>query len=219
MSTTFTFDLLNSSVAAYFSRNDAAFLANIPLAIALGQHRLARDLEVLGTEKVITDTFNGDALTSGIVAKPADWLEPCEFMVGTNLTGATGYNTTQSVKFRRYSYLRSIYPNSKVSGTPRFYADYDYWNWLVMPLPDQAYPFEVRYRAIPVMLDAGNQQNFFTRRVPDVLLYACLLEQALFVKNQDMIAELEGMYAERMNSVDKQALRNMSDNQESAKEA
>ena len=49
----------------------------------------------------------------------------------------------QPVLLRKYEYLREYWPSPTATGTPVFYADYDYTNWLIAPTPDVAYAFEV----------------------------------------------------------------------------
>jgi hypothetical protein len=77
---------------------------------------------------------------------------------------------------------------------PVFYADYNYTNWIIAPTPDAAYPIEILYYELPVLLDENTQTNWLTQYAPNLLLYATLLEAAPFLKNDERIPVWQSMY-------------------------
>lgn len=84
--------------------------------------------------------------------------------------------------------------DSAQTGAPAYYADYDYNHWLIVPTPDVAYPYEVLFYQLPVLLDEENQTNWLTEEAPQLLLYAVLLEATPFLKNDDRIPVWQQMY-------------------------
>jgi hypothetical protein len=114
--------------------------------------------------------------------------------VSFNFGNGTDNSTYNQLWPRSYEYLRSYWPDRSKTGTPLFYAEYDYNNWIVAPTPDAAYPFEVLvYQLIP-LLDDANQSNWLTEYAPQLILYGALLEATPFLKNDERIQVWQSMY-------------------------
>lgn len=121
--------------------------------------------------------------------------------VGTTGTGATGTSSIlltnvvrNSLLVRSYEFCRSYWPNPTLTGDPKFYADYDIDHWLIAPTPSASSPIEIAYYGIAELLDATTETNFLTEQQPDLLLYACMLEAELYLKNDERIAVAQAMY-------------------------
>lgn len=95
---------------------------------------------------------------------------------------------------RSYEYCRFYWPNSELVQTPKYYADYDFNHWLVVPTPAVALPIEISYYQVDALIDDTTQENWLTQNAPDLLLYACLLEASPFLKNLDRLQEWTAMY-------------------------
>lgn len=186
-----TYSSLVTDLEAYLQRYDALIVTQIPRFIMLAQQRIPREMKLLGFRSEVTGTFDGTAQSSGVMAKPSDWRKTIAFYVGTG----TNNNTHTPVLERDYDYVRSVYPDPTVQGTPRFYADADYQHWLIQPSPSSALPFKIPYYGTLTMLDETTQTNWLTEYAPDLLLYACLLEAVPFVKNDERIPVWQGLYA------------------------
>ena len=192
MATTMTFTTLQQDVRRYLERGatlaeDAIVYEQIPRLINLAERRIARELKIQGFINVVTDTL---IVGQSVYQKPDRWRDTVSINIGT---GAT--NDVRKFLFTRdYEYLRSYWPNESLTEEPVFYADYNYTNCLILPPPDEAYPFEVLYYELPVLLDDENQTNWLTDYAPQVLLYASLLEATPFLKNDDRIPVWQQMY-------------------------
>lgn len=192
MATTMTFTTLQQDVRRYLERGatlaeDAIVYEQIPRLINLAERRIARELKIQGFINVVTDTLIPG---QSVYQKPDRWRDTVSINIGT---GAT--NDVRKFLFTRdYEYLRSYWPNESLTEEPVFYADYNYTNWLILPPPDEAYPFEVLYYELPVLLDDENQTNWLTDYAPQVLLYATLLEATPFLKTDDRIPVWQQMY-------------------------
>jgi hypothetical protein len=192
MATTMTFTTLQQDVRRYLERGatlaeDAIVYEQIPRLINLAERRIARELKIQGFINVVTDTM---IVGQSVYQKPDRWRDTVSINIGT---GAT--NDVRKFLFTRdYEYLRSYWPDESLTEEPVFYADYNYTNWLILPPPDEAYPFEVLYYELPVLLDDANQTNWLTDYAPQVLLYAALLEATPFLKNDERIPVWQQMY-------------------------
>ncbi len=185
-----TYSSLVTSLEAYLQRHDQLVIDNIPTFVMLAQQRIPREIKILGFRTEVVGTFNGSTLTAGMMQKPADWRKTISFYVGTG----TDNNTHTPVLERDYDYIRTIYPDASVTGTPRFFGDADYNHWLIQPTPSEAFPFKIPYYGTLAFLDDTTQTNWLTINAPDLLLYASLLEAVPFLKVDERIPVWQGFY-------------------------
>jgi len=179
-----TFDNLCTDVANYLERTDTVTVNQIPSFIMLAEQVLAAELKFLGNLNTQTSTMvtNDSTLT-----KPARWRKT----VSMNITVA---GVRQPVLLRKYEFLRNYWPNNTSTGTPVYYADYDYNHWLIAPTPDAAYTFDILYYERIQPLDSTNQTNWWTQNAPQALLYGTLLQAMAWVKNDDRIPMWKSQY-------------------------
>lgn len=185
-----TYSSLVISLQNYLQRHDDLIIAMIPQFISFAQFRIPRELKLLGFRAEVTGAFDGTAQTTGIMQKPSDWRKTIAFYVGTG----TDSNTHTPVFERDYDYIRTIYPDPTITGTPRFYGDADYNHWLVQPSPIAGTLFKIPYYSTLTMLDDTTQTNWLTVNAPDLLLYAALLEAVPFLKVDERIPVWQGYY-------------------------
>ena len=186
-----TYDSLVENIQSYLERTDAATLDKIPLFIMLAEQVIAAEIKFLGNLTVNTSNMVAGA---SVIAKPARWHKT----VSMNITVG---GTRQPVLLRKYEYLREYWPSPTDTGTPVYYADYDYTNWLVAPTPDTAYAFEVLYYERVQPLDSSNQTNWFTIYAPQALLYGSLLQAMPFLKNDERIPMWQAQYQAIMQTL------------------
>jgi len=204
-----TYDSLTTSVQAYLERKDATLVAQIPLFIMLGQRRAARDLKILGLKVAITDNL---IVSASVVAKPTRWLNDSSFNIGTNVGVATGFKTRLFLQERSYEWCRTYWPDPTQIGTPKYYAsDYNYNFWFLVPTPDQIYPYEILYYETPPFIDETLSTNFLTGSVPEVLLYATLLETASYLKDDERIPVWTDYYEKAKKNVGDEDIRRIYD--------
>jgi hypothetical protein len=179
-----TFDNLCTDVANYLERTDTVTVNQIPSFIMLAEQVLAAELKFLGNLNTQTSTMTANDST---LTKPARWRKT----VSMNITVA---GVRQPVLLRKYEFLRNYWPNNTSTGTPVYYADYDYNHWLVAPTPDAAYTFDILYYERIQPLDSTNQTNWWTQNAPQALLYGTLLQAMAWVKNDDRIPMWKSQY-------------------------
>lgn len=190
MSTTMTFDSLKDDVRRYLERGstlaaDPIVYEQIPRLINLAERRISTELKIEGLIDVVTATFSAGI---SVYAKPDRWRDT----ISINVQLPSGSRKT--IQTRGYEFLREYWPNSDESGEPEYYADYNYTHWLLAPTPDVSYPAEIRYHQLAPLLSDSVQTNWITQYVPQLLLYATLLEASPFLKNDERIATWQSMY-------------------------
>lgn len=187
MATAMTYSSLVQDIKVYADRTDDPFVNQIPRLIALAEFRIATEVHSLGYRK-----FAAFTLSQGqyVVAKPANWRESVDLNVGIG----EGNASRKFLRYRSYEYCRAFWPDSDNQGEPRFYADYDFNHFLIVPTPDGEYPAELAYHEKPLPLDSTNQENWTTQYAPQLILYATLLEAQPFLMRPDNLPVWQGLY-------------------------
>ena len=198
MSEAMTYDSLLADVQTYAERDDQPFVTQIPRFIMLAENRLASEVRGLGIQKYVTGSLN-----SNTFAKPERWRETISF----NITTTDG---RKFLKLRTYDYCRAFWPDSAQTGEPRYYADYEYEHFLVVPTPDQEYEFELAYYERPEPLGEAHNVSWFTQYAPQILLYATLLEAQPFLKRPERIAEFQSLYDRALQGLAQETSRRIS---------
>lgn len=193
---TMTYSSLLEDVRRYLERgftaeSDQIVYEQLPRLVTLGERRISRELKVQGFIRAVTT-----ALQTGVATyrKPDRWRDT----VSMTVDGVP-------IFARSYEYCRSYWPDEAETGSPQFYADYDYNHWLITPTPAAASTLEVMYYEQPRFLGEDFQTNWLTEYAPDLLLYATLLEATPFLKKDERIGTWQQMYdraAQALNGED-----------------
>jgi len=167
-----TYDNLVQDIINYMERDDAQFVAQIPNLIGLAESAIAAQLKTYLQLTVVETTL---AANQVVLNKPARWRKT----VSMKCNG-------QPILLRSQDYVAQ-YQSESSSGTPLYYADYDYNNWAIAPYPDTTYPIEILYYSEIQPLDSQNQQNLFTRECPQAMLFGSLLQAQGYLKALDKL--------------------------------
>lgn len=204
-----TFNSLVADLQAYIERGtaiDPTVLAQLPILINDAEREIARALKVQGFIVPVTSTM---AAGTSVYAKPDRWRETISMNYGA---GTPGNFVNRTIIYPRvYEYCRSYWPNEALTAPPLYYSDYNYQNWLIAPTPDQAYPFEIVYYELPILLDSVTQTNWLTQYAPTTLRYRALLECAPFLKSDERIQVWQAMYQESIASLSGEDIKKMID--------
>ena len=179
-----TYDSLVDDITTYLERTDAQTIAKIPQFIMFAEQIIASEIKFLGNLVVVTSTMTQD---ENIIPKPSRWRKT----VSMNVSVA---GVRQPVLLRTYEYLREYWPDQTKTDIPKYFGDYDYDHWLVVPTPATGYTYEVLYYERNQPLDSSNQSNWFTEYAPQALLYGSLLQAMPFLKNDERIPMWQAQY-------------------------
>jgi hypothetical protein len=202
-----TFTSLQEDVRRYLERGgatDPIVYDQIPRLITLAERRIARELKIQGFQTVVNTTLQAGL---AVYPKPDRWRDTISMNVGTG----ANYNTHSPIFTRSYEYVRSYWPNETETGTPIFYADYNYSNWIFAPTPDANYPLEVLYYELPPLLDDTNQTNWLTEFAPNILLYGVLVEATPFVKDDERVQLWQSYYDRALAAINGEDLQKIMD--------
>lgn len=189
MSYNFTYDSLTETIRKYLERNDDEIVALIPTFIMLAQRRIDKDCKNLGLQVYVQSQLTpGNA----VIPKPVRWRNTITFNVGSGDDSQT-YN---QLYLRTYEFCRAYTPNDTTEGFPKYYCDYSFGHWLVVPTPDQSYNFEVAYYETVEPITPENQTNWLTAFAPELILYASMLEAMLYLKNDERTQYWQQLYSQ-----------------------
>lgn len=193
--TAMTYTSLIKDIEEYAERHDPPFVNQIPRFVMLAENRIASEIRGLGLLKIIKGAMNG-----AVLQKPERWRET----VSVNVTIGTQRKILHQ---RSYEYCRMYAPNAAITNEPKYYSDYGYEHWLIVPTPPSAYQFEVSYYERPEPLSTNNQTNWTTQYAPQLILYASLLEAQPFLKLDSRVATFQSFYSGAGEAVTNEAKR------------
>jgi hypothetical protein len=228
MPASMTFNSLLSLIRGYLERgnvSDTTVYNSLPTLINQAERAIANKLKIQGQISNVTALLQGGL---PVYQKPDRWRQTISMNYGAgaindlstlsqlpittiSLVNLVVAPTTLGSKRyplfpRSLEYCQTYWPDASQTGTPKFYADYDYYHWLVVPTPDTAYPWAINYYQLLPLLDNSNQTNWLTDIQPNMLLYRALLECTPFLKNDERIPVWEKLYTDEIGSVSTQDL-------------
>lgn len=185
MATTVNYTSLKDDMSKYLERGgsavtDPTVYAQLPRLINAAERKLAQELKLLGQIEVFTSVAPSGGLQASnpVVTKPDRWRQTVSMGFGSG----AGQNSYTPLYSRGYEYLLAYWADATLTDVPRFYGDVDLQHWWISPTPDQAYPLRALLWMQPPLLDETNQSNFWTSYAPNCLLYGCLLQAEVFLK-------------------------------------
>jgi len=210
MSDSVTYTSLLEDLRRYLERGfteatDPLVYEQLPRLITLAERRIARELKIEGFIVAVTTPLQAGV---SVYMKPDRWRDT----VSMNVDNKTIFG-------RAYEYLRNYWPDPSQTGTPTFYADYDYSHWLLVPTPATNQTLEILYYEQPRFLGPEFQTNWITEYIPDLLLYASLLEATPFLKNDERIQTWQALYDRAAQAVNGEDLKRILDRTATRSEA
>ena len=210
MPTAMTFTSLISDLQSYIERGtsvDPTVFDELPSLINLAERDLAQSLKLLGFQNVVVTTMG---VGQSVYQKPDRWRDTISMNFGVDPTGT---QTRTPLFPRSYEYARRYWQDEDVTAQPKFYADYAYFNWLIVPTPDLAYPLEITYYELPQLLDNSNQTNWSTDFAPNALLHGALVQATRFVKDEALVQEWKASYDRDLQILEQQDIQRIIDRQ------
>ena len=183
-----TYADLKTSVANYLARTDLT--DQIPDFISLAERRILREVRI--RQMLVSLDLTATA-GSNKIALPANFLEARDLVVVGNPTKPMNYLSPSALSRNALS---------SVSGQPANYTILAE-EFQLGPSPDFAYTLSLLYFAKPTSLSDDNQSNVLLVNLPDMLLYAALLEAEPYLMNDARLATWVSMYERASVSVEK----------------
>ena len=209
----YTYTTLKQAIKDYTEVDDSVFTTTILDGfIMAAEYRINTELPMDSDRFVQEGTLSTDNNTINV---PAGALFIRGVEVFNSTANTTGNGTWLEKKDQTYlsEYTdRLTGPEGDltaqdVTGFPKYYAmfggatlktDTTSGGLYIAPTPDAAYKFRVYYNKMPVGLgtgSGGNSHTYLSNYMPQILLYACLVEAYGFLKGpMDMLTLYENKY-------------------------
>ena len=184
-----TYDNLVTDIINYMERDDAEFVAQIPALIGLAESAIAAELKTL-LQLIVVET--NILAAQDILEKPTRWRKTVSMKVNG-----------KPILIRSQDYVAQ-YQSESDPGQPKYYAEYDYNNWAIAPVPDASYPVEIIYYSLVQPLDTANQTNLFTQQCPQAMLFGTLLQAQGYLKALDKLPIWKTYYIDSLSALKKE---------------
>ena len=172
MTTITNYNTLVAAIQEEVEDDGQEFLAFIPTAIDLAEERLFRELDL----PAIEEKGNGFLVAnSPVMTMPANLRFENYFYVLVD-------GKKRTLRKRTEDFLNDYWPDNTVTDVPKYYALGTETQFVLAPVPDQSYAYEIKFTKKPPKLSSINQTNYYVNNVKDCLLFASLVEMAKFMK-------------------------------------
>ena len=184
----FTLTTLTASVQEWTQNDESTFVAEIPFFIKNAEERIFKTVDLDYFRKNVTGTA-----TSGnkFLEKPSDYM--ATFSLSLINSGTNVFLLQKDVNF-----LQEYHPDPTVTGTPKYYAQFDVSTFILAPTPNADFTAELHYYYRPASLTTDNSgSTWISTNAPDALLYGTLVEAYTFMKGEkDLLDLYNGRYLE-----------------------
>ena len=206
----YTYTTLKQAIKDYTEVDDSVFTTTILDGfIMAAEQRINTELPMDSDRKVQEGTLSTDNNT---INSPAGALFIRGVEVFNSTANTTGTGTWLEKKDQTYltEYVGKLtgpegdLTGQDVTGFPKYYAmfggatgltDSTSGGLYLAPTPDANYRFRIYYNAVPVALSGSNTTTYLSNYMPQILLYACLVEAYGFLKGpMDMLTLYENKY-------------------------
>ena len=186
-----TYTSLVQELKSYLERNDVNFLAILPTIVRNAELRITTDLKDLTTQELVAGTMLS---WSAYIAKPNLWRETVS--IGLILNDGS----VKRLQPRTFEFCRDVYPENAATGEPEYYSDSTLDYIFIAPRPNIEYSYELCFQSAVLPLSDSQQENYITRRFPNLLLYACLLEAAAWAQDDEILQVNQALYSQALDS-------------------
>lgn len=179
---------LYQRIQDYAEYVETSFVAEIPNFVKAAEERIFYLCQIPFFKR--NSTAPGTAL-GRYLQTPSDFRAPLSL-------GFTGPGGFVFLEFRDVNFMREVYPDDAVTGPPRFYALFDDTSFILAPIPDQVYTFEIHYSAQgpSVTLGGSSTTTWLSNNAYETLFYGSMVEAYTFMKgDQDLLNECKEQFA------------------------
>lgn len=177
----FTYGQLKQAIKDYTENTESTFVANLPLFIRLAEERILKLVQLsLFRKNATTNASAGNKY----LAAPSDFLAPF------SLSFVDAGGDKVFLEFKDVSFIQEYTPDASVTGTPKYYAQFDVDYFIIAPTPASNYNVELHYLYRPQSLTAlpDSGTTWLSTNAELTLLYGALVEAYTFMKGeQDMM--------------------------------
>lgn len=178
-----SYSALKSAIQAWTENDATEFTSQFDLIISLAELKIYRE-----TDLDVFRKFSTATLGAGVrfLSKPVDMV------IDRWIKIQDDNGRYVDIRRKDNSFIEEYFPehvDTATTNMPKFYSDWDADWFLLAPYNDTARTVQLAYTYRPTGLSASNTSSWLGDNAFDVLLWACLVEAAAFMK--EMPADIE----------------------------
>lgn len=187
---------LSTAIQDYTQNTESSFVTHIPDFVREAEQVIYTTVQLPIFRKNQTGAL---AASNRYLAVPTDYISPYSLLVS-----ATGSVQTPLL-FKDVEWLREAYPDPTVTGTPRYYAQYDSNTFLIAPTPTGSYPVEIHYYYFPQSIVDGST-SWLGTNYEQVLLWGSLVNAYTYMKGEkDLLQFYDAQFKQALAGLKKVA--------------
>jgi hypothetical protein len=168
-----TYAQLVQSIKDWTANSETTFTGEVDFIIELAEKRIFREVDLNYARKHATATLSaGDVFLS----------KPTDAVVLRSVQTIDASSDRIFLLQKDKSFIDDFITDRNATGTPRYYAHWDNDTVFVVPASTVDITIEMGYTYRPAGLSSSNTTTWVSTEAPDALLYACLVEASLFMK-------------------------------------
>ena len=184
-----TLSELKQQIQDYCENSETTFVSNLNNFIESAEERIFKNVQLNFFRRNQTGSMTS---SNPYLNCPSDFLAPfsLSFTSGTTKT---------FLMYKDVNFLQEAYPDTSLTGSPKYYAFFDIDNFMVTPTPDSGYTVELHYYYRPPSLTGAGDSGttWLSENAPQTLLYGALIEAYTFMKGE---ADVITNYINQFNS-------------------
>lgn len=180
---------LKQAIQDYCENAETTFVSNLDTFIESCEERIFKSVGL---------TFFRRNQTANLTTSNQYLNMPSDFLAPFSLSITSG-TSKKFLDFKDVNYLQDYAPDSSVTGEPRYYAPFDYQNFIVAPNPDSDYAVELHYYYRPASLtaQADGGTTWLSVNAPQAMLYGSLIAAYTFMKGEaDVLQNYNAQFTE-----------------------
>lgn len=188
----FTYGQLKQALQDFLESSETTFVNNLPLFIRMSEERILKSVQL--------NLFRKNATASATIGDPY-LATPTDFLAPFSLSYMGADNDKVFADFKDVSFIQEYNPDAAVSGTPKYYAQFDNTNFILAPTPDDDYQMELHYFYRPASLTSGSDSGttWLSVNAELTLFYGALVEAYIFLKGDpDLMATYDKRFQESL---------------------
>ena len=171
---------LTTAIQDYLDSSESSLVTNMPNFIQATEEKILKSVQLDLFRKNVT----GNATASNTyLTMPTDFLSPFSLAL---IDSSGDYNY---LLLKHVSFIRDYTPSATTSGTSKYYAEFDETTFILAPAPSTNFEFELHYFYRPTSLTAtsGTDTTWLSTNAINAMLYGCLSEACMYLKNYEAI--------------------------------
>lgn len=176
----FTYTTLKQAIQDWTQNDESTFVSNLDFFIKNAEERIFKEVDLDYFRKNVTGQMASD---NKFLVMPSDYL------ASFSLSFTDGNGDIHFLLQKDVNFIQEFNPDGSDTGAPRYYAPFDYQNFIIAPTPNSNYSTELHYYYRPQSItQTDDGTSWLGTNAPDAMLYASLVEASAFMKSDaDML--------------------------------